>query len=301
MKFGTFLPQIGGVHDPIACRDYAQAAEALGYDFLNGYEHVIVADPSDRPPGIRFSFTHESFLHEPFVLFGYLGGLTKRIEFSTSIMILPQRQTALFAKQAAEVDYLTGGRLRLGLGLGWNPYEYEAMGADWRTRGARMSEQVEVLRALWTNATIDYTGKWHRIDRAGINPLPVQRPIPIWFGGYADVVLRRIARIGDGWLPLHRPEDERLLEQLRTLRTYVQEAGRSQSEVGLQGRIVLPDRSQDEWVSDIEAWKGLEASHIIISTDEEGFGDLGRHIDFLRQFAEAAALQSSPATTTSLA
>jgi probable F420-dependent oxidoreductase len=291
MKFGTFLPQIGGVHDPVACRDYAQAAEALGYDFLNGYEHVIVADPSDRPPDIRFSFTHESFLHEPFVLFGYLGGLTTRIEFSTSIMILPQRQTALFAKQAAEVDYLTGGRLRLGLGLGWNTYEYEAMGADWHTRGTRVAEQVEVLRALWTHPTIDYKGRWHRIDRAGINPLPVQRPIPIWFGGYADAVLRRTAKIGDGWLPLQRPDDERMLGLLKTLRRYVMDAGRSQSEVGLQGRVVLTNRSPDDWRADIAAWETLDASHVIVSTDEPGFGDLERHMRFLREFAEAAELQ----------
>jgi probable F420-dependent oxidoreductase len=294
MRFGTFIPQIGGIHDPIASRDFAQAAEALGYDFLCGYEHVIGVDPSNRPPGWRTSFTHESFLHEPLVLFGYLGGLTERIEFTTAIMILPQRQTVLFAKQAAEVDYLTGGRLRLGLGLGWNTVEYAAMEADFGTRGRRVEEQIEVLRLLWSNPVVEYHGRFHHIDRAGLNPLPVQRPIPIWFGGYDERVLRRIARIGDGWLPLQSPFDETLRRRLRDLRRFALEAGR-ENEVGLQGRIGFKDASPDDWMRDLQEWRNLGASHVVVSTDEPGWGDVDAHIKTLREFAEVAGIGTLPA------
>jgi probable F420-dependent oxidoreductase len=292
MRFGTFIPQIGGIHDPIAVRDFAQAAEDLGYDFLCGYEHVIGVDPSNRQEGWRKSFTHESFLHEPFVLFGYLGAVTRSVEFTTAIMILPQRQTVLFAKQAAEVDYLTGGRLRLGLGLGWNTVEYEAMGADFASRGRRVEEQIEVMRLLWSNPVVEYHGRYHHIDRAGLNPLPVQRPIPIWFGGYDERVLRRIARIADGWLPLQSPFDATLRQRLTDLRRFVAEAGRAESDVGLQGRIGLKDATPDDWRRDLDEWRTLRASHVIVSTDEPGWGGVDAHIKSLREFAEVADIKS---------
>ena len=199
MKLGAVLPTSEIDADPSAVRDYAQAADALGYDHLVLFDHVLGEDPGNRPPGRRgIDFTDK--FHEPFVLFGFLAAVTERIKLSTGILILPQRQTALVAKQAAEADVLSGGRLRLGVGAGWNRIEFEALGAEFGNRGRRMEEQVAVMRALWTEELVTFDGDWHSIDNAGLNPMPVQRPIPLWFGGQADVVLRRIGRLGDGWL-----------------------------------------------------------------------------------------------------
>ena len=196
MRIGVIFPQIEIGSDPAAIRDYAQAAEELGYHYLLAFDHVLGANSASRP-GWR-GYRHTDMFHEPFVLFGYLAGVTKNIELTTGVLILPQRQTALVAKQAASLDIVSGGRLRLGIGIGWNPVEYEALGEDFHNRGLRSEEQIEVLRALWTQELVTYDGKWHGITDAGLNPLPVQQPIPIWFGGSSDLVLQRIARLGDG-------------------------------------------------------------------------------------------------------
>ena len=199
MKFGVVLPQNEGMRDPIVIRDFAQAVEGMGFSHLITADHVVGADPTNRPADYRTTtiYNHKTFVHEPLVLFAFLGAVTSRLEFATEIIILPLRQTVLFAKQAAEIDYLTGGRLRVGLGIGWNRVEYEALNEDFKTRGQRISEQVELLRALWTQEVVDFKG-WHRVDRAGVNPLPVQRPIPIWMGGHAEAVLQRTAALADG-------------------------------------------------------------------------------------------------------
>src|SRR5712671_7790587 len=185
MHYGVVFPQIEFGNDPHAIKDYAQAAEGLGYDYLLVYDHVLSAHP-DREPKLTGPYTHEDPFHEPMVFFGFLAGVTTRLELTTGILILPQRQTALVAKQAAEVDVLSRGRLRLGVGLGWNYVEYEALGMSFTDRGKRIEEQIAVLRALWTQEVVDFKGRWHRIDRAGINPPPVQRPIPLWMGGGWD-------------------------------------------------------------------------------------------------------------------
>jgi probable F420-dependent oxidoreductase len=203
MKLGVVFPQTEIGNDPTAIRDYAQAVDEAGFEHLIAYDHVLGA-PVARFAGVdigrpRPPYTEQSAFHEVFVLFGFLAAATRRVELATGVLILPQRQTALVAKQTAAVDVLSGGRFRLGIGSGWNFVEYEALGEDFHTRGRRLAEQVALLRRLWTEPLVDFEGRWDQIKQAGINPLPVQRPIPIWMGGAADVVLRRIAETADGW------------------------------------------------------------------------------------------------------
>src|SRR5437588_11400970 len=222
MQIGVTFPQNEIGTDPTVIRDYAQAAEGMGYRHLVAFDHVLGADPTHRP-GWR-GYTHRQMFHEPFVRFGYLAPLTHR-EFVPAVIILPQRQTALVAKQAAEVDVLTGGKLRLGIGVGWNPVEYEALGMNFHTRGRVVEEQIEVLRLLWSQEIVSYKGQFHTITEAGRNPLPVRRYIHIWFGCRADVLLRRAARLADGWFPLGQPDDQ-MQQTIERLRAYIREAGR---------------------------------------------------------------------------
>src|SRR5581483_3133355 len=224
MELGVVFPQTEIGSDPSVVRDYAQAAEQLGYHHLATYDHVLGGHPDRFQGAFRPPYTHETSFHEPFVLFGYLAALTTRLELVTGILILPQRQTALVAKQAAEVDLLSGGRLRLGVGLGWNFVEYEALGERFQNRGARIEEQIQVLLKLWSEELVDFQGKYHTIKQASIQPRPAHR-IPIWMGGTADAVLRRVARLADGWFPQAAPGPE-LAEMLERLRRYVREAGR---------------------------------------------------------------------------
>ena len=201
MKIGAVFPQLEIGADPKVVRDWATTVEDAGYNHVLAYDHVLGADPANRPGWT--GYTDKSLFHEVFVLFGYLAGITTELELVTGVLVLPQRQTALVAKQAAEVDVLSGGRLRLGVGIGWNHVEYQALGVPFRQRGALLEEQVDVLRRLWADPVISYDGKYHEIEEAGLNPLP-GREIPIWFGGSADAVLRRTGRIGDGWMPSRR-------------------------------------------------------------------------------------------------
>src|SRR5215211_6991800 len=235
MKIGVVFPQTEIGSDPAIIRDYAQTAEGLGFTHILAYDHVLGANP-DRPGGFTGPYTYQTPFHEVFVLFSYLAGLTQRLEFVTGILILPQRQTALVAKQAAELDVLSGGRLRLGVGLGWNKVEYIGLNEDFHTRGKRIEEQVLLLRQLWTEPLVNFKGKWHTIPDAGINPLPIQNPIPIWFGGREERALRRAARLADGWLPNQRSAAEAKLS-LALLDRFLEEAGRSRREFGLEPRI----------------------------------------------------------------
>ncbi len=206
MKVGVVFPQTEIGNDPIAIRDYAQAVEEMGYDHILVYDHVLGASTVNRP-NWSGPYTDKTPFHEIFVLLGYLAGLTRTVGLVTGVVILPQRQAALVAKQAAEVDVLSGGRMRVGVGIGWNYVEYEALDEDFHTRGARVDEQVAVMRALWTQPVVRFKGKWHHISEAGINPLPIQQPIPVWFGGHSEPMLKRVARLGDGWFPLGLPDD----------------------------------------------------------------------------------------------
>jgi probable F420-dependent oxidoreductase len=284
VQVGVTFPQSEIGADPKAIRDYAQAAEDLGYDHLLAYDHVLGADPTNRE-GWR-GYTHETMFHEPLTLFSYLAAVSRRLEFVTGVIVLPQRQTALVAKQAAEVDILSGGRLRLGVGIGWNAVEYEALGQDFGTRGARIEEQIEVMRLLWTREVISYEGKYHRIDGAGINPLPVQRPIPVWMGARADVGLRRTARVAEGWFPLG-PPDERMREALKRLRSYVEEVGRDPESVGIEARLDMGRVTQEEWIPQTEAWRSLGATHISVNTMNAGLRSPQDHIEAIRRYKEA--------------
>ncbi len=200
MKIGLVYPQTEYSSDPIAIRDYAQTAEALGFTHILAYDHVLGANP-ERPGGWDGPYTCHDPFQELFTLFSFMAGITSRIEFASGVFILPQRQTALFAKQAANLDVYCGGRLRLGVGIGWNEVEYTSLNENFRNRGKRFEEQVEVLRLLWTQPLVNFQGRWHHIPDAGLNPMPVQRPIPLWFGGSAEPVLERTARLADGWMP----------------------------------------------------------------------------------------------------
>lgn len=287
MRVGVIFPQTEVGADPTGVRDFAQAVEDLGYDHIVAYDHVLGANPATRP-GPRLPYTHKDMFHEPFVLFGFLAGITRGLELVTGILILPQRQTALVAKQAAAVDVLSGGRLRLGIGIGWNEVEYEALGEDFHNRGRRSEEQIAVLRALWTQELVTLKGKWHRITDAGLNPLPVQRPIPVWFGGGAEPVIKRIARLGDGWIPLLPPHDK-CRAMIERLHTYAREARRDPSAIGLEGRVGFADGSATKWRSEISLWKELGATHISLNTMKAGLSGPSDHIEAIRRFREATA------------
>ncbi|MDH3446024.1 MAG: LLM class F420-dependent oxidoreductase [Deltaproteobacteria bacterium] len=287
MRIGVVFPQTEIGVDPALIADFARTAEELGFHHILAYDHVIGANTASRP-GWRASYNHLDVFHEPFVLFGYLSGVTKSIELVTGIIILPQRQTVLIAKQAATLDVFSRGRLRLGIGIGWNPVEYEALGENFHNRGRRSEEQIEVMRKLWTGNPITYEGRWHKITDAGLNPLPVQRPIPIWFGGSDDRALRRLARLGDGWFPLMGP-DEKCRGLIEKVRDYAQESGRDPNSIGIEGRIPMAQGDPDTWVEQMDAWKEMGASHVAVNTMKAGLATPKAHIDAIRRFREATA------------
>ena len=292
MRVGVVFPQTEIGADPAAIRDFAQTAENLGYHHILAYDHVIGANPASRP-GWRPPYTHLDLFHEPFVLFGYLAGVTTSIQFTTGVIILPQRQTVLVAKQAAGLDVLSSGRLRLGVGIGWNPVEYEALGANFHDRGRRSEEQIEVMRKLWTQELVTFEGRWHKITDAGINPLPLQQPIPIWFGGSDDRALRRLARLGDGWFPLLGP-DEKCREMIERIHGYAREAGRDSKTIGIEGRIVFArdgenKNQQETWLKQIEAWRSLGATHLSLNTMKAGLATPQAHIAAIRRFHDQTA------------
>src|SRR5205814_7117269 len=254
MYYGVVFPQTEFGNDTQAIKDYAQTAEGLGYDYLLVYDHVLGAHPT-REPKLTGPYTYEHPFHEPMVFFGFLAAITTRLELVTGILILPQRQTALVAKQTAEVDVLSGGRLRLGIGIGWNYVEYDALGEDFHTRGRRVEEQVEVLRKLWTQPLVTYRGTQHVIDNAGLNPMPIQRPIPIWFGGAAEPALRRAARLADGWMPAGRKPDDAVKRLIEQLEKYLRTAGRDRKTFGIDPWIPIQGLSKDEWFERVQAWR----------------------------------------------
>ncbi len=286
MKIGVVFPQTEFGNDPGAIRDYAQTAESLGYHHILVYDHVLGANPR-RDGGWQGPYTYQDPFHEPFVLFSFMAGVTQKIEFTTGILILPQRQTALVAKQAACLDVLSGGRLRLGMGIGWNKVEYVALNQDFHTRGKRIEEQVSLLRQLWTGRLVQFNGRWHQIPDAGLNPLPVQQPIPIWFGGHADPVMRRIATMGDGWLPNYRTAED-AAPHLEQLDRYLAHANRSRTDIGIEARLHsrLGDLSSN--LKLMEAWQGAGATHISLNTMGAGFQSPADHLAAIKEFAAAA-------------
>ncbi|HEX7737255.1 MAG TPA: LLM class F420-dependent oxidoreductase [Ktedonobacteraceae bacterium] len=283
MQIGVTFPQYEMSAEPGPIREYARTVESLGYKHVIAYDHVLGADPGHRPGWT--GYTYKNLFHEPFVLFGYLAALTQ-MEMVTSVIILPQRQTALVAKQAAEVDVLSGGKFRLGVGIGWNPVEYEALGMDFHTRGRAMEEQIEVLRLLWSKEVVSYQGRFHAIVEAGLNPLPTRRTIPIWLGGSSEKALQRVARVADGWFPLGAP-DETMRSTLIQLRTWTAEAGRDPAALGIEARVNAGSGDSGEWVRQTETWQALGATHISLNTMGAGFTSLDQHLEALRKYAEA--------------
>jgi probable F420-dependent oxidoreductase len=284
MRIGAVYPQTEFGNDPGAIRAYAQAVEALGYTHVLAYDHVLGANPN-RPGGWSGPYTHLTPFQEPFVLFGFMAGVTTTLEFATGIIILPQRQTALVAKQAATLDVLSGGRLRMGIGIGWNQVEYTALNEEFSTRGRRVEEQVQVLRELWTEPLVTFNGKWHTIPDAGLNPLPVQRPIPLWFGGHAEVALRRCARWGAGWMPNYRTAAE-AQPLLAILADEAAKIGRDRGEIGLEARIAYGTGEPETWRTLLDEWRAVGTTHVTINTMGCGFTAPDQHVAALRHFAE---------------
>ncbi len=285
MELGTGFPQRTIGTDIAALRDYAQAVEDLGYAHIRSADHVLGADPAHHE--LEGPYTQDAIFHEPFVLFGYLAAITRRVKLVTSVLIVTQRQTALVAKQAAEVDVLSGGRLVLGIGSGWNTVEYEALGVDYATRGARLDEQIEVLRQLWREPLVNYEGDFHTVRHAGINPLP-GREIPIWMGGYANVMMDRVGRAGDGWLVpprFHSPEG--FLPRRERILAAAERAGRDPSTIGFNLSVSVKGKPLEEQLRRAEVWREMGATHFTVSTNTAGFSTIGEHIEALRAFREA--------------
>jgi probable F420-dependent oxidoreductase len=281
MQFGAVFPQTEIGTDPAVIRTYAQQVEAMGYRHILVYDHVLGAGTASRPDWDE-PYTSETPFHEPLVLFGYLAAVTEHIELVSGVLILPQRQTALVAKQAAEVDVLSGGRLRLGVGIGWNSVEYEGLNEAFATRAARIEEQVDVLRALWRDHAITFAGRWHHITDAGLNPLPPRRAIPIWFGGSVEATLQRVARLGDGWFPQMAPTPH-AREMMEHLHNYIRQAGRDPDSVGIEARLSIGRTSESQWSAYVDGWRALGATHMGVNTMGAGLASPEEHIAALRQ------------------
>jgi probable F420-dependent oxidoreductase len=297
LEVGVIFPQTEIEPDPSAIKDFAQAAEDMGYAYIFIADHVLGADPAHHDfPALR-TYNHKSVVHEIMTLMGYLSAVTERVGLATGILILPQRQTVLVAKQAAEVDVLSGGRLRLGIGVGWNTVEYEALGEDFHNRGARSAEQIEVMRALWTQDVVDFHGKWHNISHAGLNPLPVQRPIPIFLGAgssstptIAEPVLKRVARLADGWCPNFNPDDmgKAYVEKVHG---YMRDMGRDPSKLVLDGRLRVSGKQPEDWMDEAKAWQELGAAYLSIENRQGGLTTAGEHIEAMRRFKDVIGLK----------
>ena len=263
MELGTLLPlgDIGG--DPAVVREYAQNAEAIGYDFVEAPDHVLGASEASASEAGR---TGGGLYHDPFVLFGYLAGCTRKLGFSTGVLILPQRQTALVAKQAACLDVLCGGRFRLGIGVGWNEVEFTGLNENFHNRGRRSEEQVQVMQKLWAEPHVTFEGKWHTIEDAGINPRPASGKVPVWFGGHHERTLPRIAKWGDGWMPNAYPPDQSALDVFGQLRRMTEEAGRDPAKVGIEVWVSMGTGTEADWAKEAQFWKAAGASHLCLTT-----------------------------------
>jgi probable F420-dependent oxidoreductase len=290
MKIGAVFPHLEIGEDPVVIRDWAQAAEGLGYSHILAYDHVIGAVHENREPPLWGPYTEQSAFHEPFVLFGYFAACTSRVELATGILILPQRQTVLVAKQAAEIDLLSGGRLRLGVGTGWNYVEYDSLNETFGNRGQRQEEQVALMRRLWTEPVLSYSGKWHDIDRAGLKPLP-GRQIPIWFGGFADVALERAARLGDGFIFGGGQADS--LTALDRIRGYLEACDRDPAEFGFEAMLNYQS-GPDGWRAEAEQWLAAGADYVsmrgmALRGMGGGLTSPQAHIDALSTYWEAVS------------
>ncbi len=285
MQIGVVFPQTEIGADAGAVRAYGEHAEGLGFAHLLAYDHVVGADAAVHA-GWNGPYDLHNTFHEPLVTFGYLAAVTSTLELVTGVVILPQRQTVLVAKQAAEVDLLSGGRLRLGIGLGWNAVEYEALGEDFSTRGKRCDEQVELMRKLWTEPSVTFAGSYHTVTGAGIAPLPLQRPIPVWFGASSPRAFRRAGRLGDGWFPMVGP-GRKLEEARREVEQAARAAGRDPNGIGMQGQVSW-NGNTDELADSFRMWADAGASHVAVNTMNAGLASVDEHLEVLSTAAEIA-------------
>lgn len=295
MKIGAVYPQTEMETDPGAVTHYAQAVEEMGFDHILIYDHVIGAGPDTRP-GANLPYTINDPFHEPFVLMTYLAARTSKIGLMTGVLVITQRQAVLAAKQAACVDVLSQGRLRLAVGTGWNTAEYQALGMDFSTRGRRVEEQIEVMRRLWTQRSVTFLGEQHTLNDVGLLPMPVQQPIPLWIGGGNDRakfgqpanlnVLRRVARIGDGWLQ-QVTNPTRAAELIEAFRGFCREYGRDPDEVGIESMFNLTAAGQGSWAADMKVWAGLGVSHMALVTLGDGLKGVDAHLKRLEAFRQA--------------
>ena len=287
MRIGAVFPQTEAGTDIGAVTDYIQNIESLGFDHVLAFDHVLGANASSRP-GWSGAYQHTDSFYEPMTFYSYVAAITSRLELATGVIILPQRQTALFAKQSATLDLISGGRLRLGIGTGWNQVEYEALGENFHNRGKRSEEQIDLLRKLWSQELVTFEGKFHTVTDAGLNPLPPGRSIPIWFGGMADPVLERVAKIGDGWLPLGSPNDK-LKISFDTLKKYLDQNSKSMSDIGVEAMISLKNSDSDTDIrKDLSSWAEMGTTHISINTMNCGLKFPGEHIKAISNFIKIA-------------
>jgi probable F420-dependent oxidoreductase len=284
MRLNAFFPTRDIGTDPTKIRDWAQAAEDLGYAYIEVPDHVFGATARN---GWTPRYNEKDPFHETFVTLGFLAAVTTRIRLSSGVLIAPQRQTGVIAKQAAEADLLSGGRLRLGIGVGWNHVEYESLGTDWKTRGARQAEQVEVLRRLWSEDLVSFSGRFHNLNEVSIVPPPVQRPIPIWFGGSSDAVVTRAARLGDGWMPIIEP-DAQAEEKLGALREQLRSFGRDPAKFGIEGWLRMHDGDPQRWAAAADGWRRLGAD-IVMLYPMYRIPRFDDQIETLRRFKEVAS------------
>ena len=286
MQIGAVLPHNEIGTDPGAIKAYLQGLEDLGMTHLLIYDHVMGADP-DRPDGFKGPYDKDVAFHEPFTFFAFAAAVTERIDLVTTVLVLPQRQTVLVAKQAAEVALLSNDRLRLGVGTGWNTVEYQALNEEFTNRGRRQAEQVELMRQLWTSDAFSFDGRYHTVDRASINPLP-SKPIPIWFGGSAPALLERCARLGDGWMPLGGANDKSaaLLDQIRGHR---EAAGLTMHGFGVQAQAQYAGGTSDRWRSHASKWRDIGATHLAVATHNAGPTDVDGHLARVAEYQDATA------------
>ena len=282
MKIGIIYPQTELKGDPEAVRRIGLATEELGYHHLLVYDHVVGA-PHDREPKLNGPYTDQHPFHDPLVMLTYLAAITRRIELVTGVLILPQRQTVLVARQAADLDLLSHERLRLGIGIGWNYVEYDALGQDFHTRGKRVDEQIELLRRLWSEPLVEFRGAFDRVDRAALNPKP-RRAIPIWFGGFADVALKRAVALGDGFICVDGAVDA--VEQVKRLQQYLRDAERSVEHFGQQCNMLLA-RSPETVVETALRWRDAGGTHVAVLTMGQGMTTIEQHIDYIKRVADA--------------
>ena len=288
MEIGVAYPQNELRGDPAAVGEFGKAVEDLGFDHVLAYDHVLGAVHADRTPALTGPYTERDPFHDPFVMFAYLAAITERISFTTGILILPQRPTALVARQATDVDLLSDGRLRLGVGIGWNYVEYEALGQDFHTRGARQEEQIELLRRLFTEPVVDFSGRFHRIDRASLVPKP-KRSIPIWLGGSGEKAFDRAARLADGFIFFGGGVDH-AIESWSQVRERVGDLGRPIEDFGGE-YVALSGADVGELTREIDAWREAGGTHLTVVTMGLGLDSVVSHIDYLANLADGLNLQ----------